>query len=180
VQPYRRHLVEPCPSPTSPEEQVAGCGRAVDSPPTAPSRHRSPDSNQAVSCPLQNVGRDRGEATKRPAGVAGSMPPPAAPLWTKVDREGGSLAVDRGRRWRPPPAPLSCLDQLGLVGSQRALDRSPAECPIMCHKKWHGLCYFFPAGISVSGLGNANAAPAIIAAGRRFPFGTPPIPVSLS
>jgi hypothetical protein len=72
------------------------------------------------------------------------------------------------------------LDHLGLITAQCVLDHFPADYPITCGKKWHSFCYFFPAGISVSDLGNATPHQRSYSAGRRCPFGTPPIPVSLS
>jgi hypothetical protein len=125
-QPYWQHIVEPCPSPTSVEEQVAGCGRSVDKPTGGPKPPSLPQQQPSRPLPVaQCRSRPRGESTK----AAG------------------------GGRWQ----------------------YAPSSGPT-----WHGLCCFFPAGISVSDLRNANAAPAIILRWAAFPVGTPPTPVSLS
>jgi hypothetical protein len=51
----------------------------------------------------------------------------------------------------------------------------------VAQRKWHRDCYFFPAGISVSDLGNTNAASAIIPAGRVWlSIGTRPVLFTLN
>ena len=79
-----RH-VEPRRSPTSPEEQAAGCGRRWIAP-AAPSRrrirqvpahHNSPHSNHMGSSSLNRVGRDRGSTEAVGGGSSDCMP--AAP-----------------------------------------------------------------------------------------------------
>jgi hypothetical protein len=61
-----------------------------------------------------------------------------------------------------PPSAAPLIQPRSTWLGQHVSNRLHAACPITCHNRWHSVCYFFPAGILVSGRGNANAASAII------------------